>query len=186
MTDVPLIRRPPDIEALLDALVSADIQFVITGSVAAQAQGVKLEPGDLDVVPSLEPANLAKLVAVLLAIEARPQGFGSWSTDASGERKWIATEVTPELRAGWKPDVSDLTSLDHLYFTRHGDLDVVPELTGRYDDLKARAVVITVHGHEVLVAGIEDVLGGMTKDGKPRRKKDERRVAQLKTLMNER
>ncbi len=182
MTSVPLVRRPPDIEALIEALVQARVDFVITGSVAAQLHGARLDPGDLDITPSLERENLQRLVKVLLAIDAVPQLFGYWTTDADGEQKWIEIEATPELRANWVPDVDDLTTLDNLYFSRLGDLDVVPRLTGTFEVLMKRAARKNWGDHEVFIADIETLIKGMTKGGQPRRKKDRLRVEQLRAV----
>ena len=147
-------------------------------------QGVNLEPGDLDITPSLDLDNLAKLSRALLAIDAMPQHFGHWDIDESGDRKWVRIESTPELVAKWAPDARDLTTLDHLFFTRYGDFDVVPDLAGSFVELMARAAKTKVGGFWIFVASIDDVLDGITKDGKPRRMKDRPRVAQLKALLD--
>ena len=66
--------RPPDVPELLRILKHHDIQYVLTGSVAAAVYGVELKPGDLDVVPQLTADNLHRVVSVLKEIEAQPLG----------------------------------------------------------------------------------------------------------------
>jgi hypothetical protein len=43
---------------MLRALRSADVRFILTGSVAALAYGVAVEPNDLDIAPDLTAENL--------------------------------------------------------------------------------------------------------------------------------
>lgn len=172
--------QAPDIPALLALLDRHAVRFVITGSVAARLHGVELQPGDLDVVPALDTANLERLVAVLRELEARPPGpFGAWTTLPNGEQKWIPRPTTPEEVAAWTPDVEDESSLDHLYRTRLGDFDVVPRVTGTYAELKPRAVRLPAFGHTPWVAHVDDLLARLTV---PRREKDAPRVARLREI----
>lgn len=161
-------RAPVDVAACVRALERHDVRFVITGSVAARLHGVALEPRDLDIVPDLEPGNLARLFRVLDEIEATPEGFGHWETEDGGRQRWIVEEAPPERLARWRPDAADLASIDHLYMTRHGDFDVVPVLTGAYGALRRGAVAKEVSGMGVLVAGIDDLLTPLAAAGRPR------------------
>ena len=49
----------PNIPLLLGALEAHSISYVLIGSVAAQAYGVDVQPGDLDIAPALDADNLA-------------------------------------------------------------------------------------------------------------------------------
>jgi hypothetical protein len=150
-------RAPAEVPRLVAALAARDVRYVVSGSVAARLHGLALRPNDLDVVPDLDPRNLARLFDVLRDIEATPDGFGHWVTEG-GRRRWIAEETTPERLATWAPDAADLRSFDHLFRSRHGDFDVVPELTGGYAALASSAVRKVVHGTPVWVAGIDDLV----------------------------
>lgn len=150
-------RMPADVPRLVAALAVRDVRYVISGSVAAQLHGLDLLHNDLDVVPDLEPSNLARLFDVLRDVEATPDGFGHGVTDG-GRRRWIAEETTPERLAAWRADVDDITSFDHLFRLRHGDFDVVPLLTGDYEALKRGAVPMVVGTTSVRVAGIDDLV----------------------------
>jgi hypothetical protein len=177
--------RSPDVPRLLEALNAYQIRYVITGSVAAQLYGVDLQPGDLDITPALDGQNLTRLVSLLVEIEAAlPDGdeVGRWEVQPDGERKWISRTATPEdrqRRARWQPDPEDVASLDHLFYTRYGNLDVVPELTGGYDTLLKRATRMIVDGHQVWVVHVDELLAALTI---PRRKKDTSRVQQLREI----
>jgi hypothetical protein len=137
----------------------------------------------------LDQENLARLAAALLEMEAMldpDSPPGHWETQPDGERKWVVDELTPEIRASratWRPDPRDLRSMDHLFLTRHGNFDVVPDLSGPYDRLIQRAVEISAFGQMIWVAHIDDLLAGLTV---PRRKKDAARVHQLRELQRKR
>jgi hypothetical protein len=69
------LSSTPDLGALLETLEHHAVEHVVTGSVAAAAHGVELDPGDLDVVPNTDPANLRCLAAALdeLGADAGPE-----------------------------------------------------------------------------------------------------------------
>ncbi|MBI2840379.1 MAG: hypothetical protein HYX75_18840 [Acidobacteria bacterium] len=54
-----------DFAALIQALVDADVDFIIVGGVATVAHGSSRLTQDLDIIYSREPANLARLVKAL-------------------------------------------------------------------------------------------------------------------------
>lgn len=179
-----LKRQPPDVNALFRVLGEAGVNYVVTGSAAAMLHGVRLVPGDLDITPALDHDNLTRLAAVLESIEARqdPRApFGHWEHGEDGEQHWVETAQTPEAiaaRANWRPNAADPASFDYLLQSRHGALDVVPEVSGTYDDLIPRAVPVTIDGLRVWVESIPDLLALSV----PRRVKDRDRVEQLRAL----
>jgi hypothetical protein len=179
-------NRSPNVPALLDALDRHSVRYVLTGSVAARMYGVDTgRPGDLDITPALDPDNLRRLADLLTEIEAGldpDDPFGHWETLMDGERKWVMDERTPERiaeRANWRPNPARLSTFDHLFRTRLGNFDVVPELGGTYDTLARRAVPMSAHGHDILVAHIDELLAALTL---PRRPKDVPRVQQLREI----
>jgi hypothetical protein len=147
--------------------------------------GVRLVPGDLDITPPLDVDNLKRLADVLEAVEARQDPsapFGHWVRGDDGEQHWVETAPTAEAiaaRAGWKPDPAEPASFDHLLQSRHGALDVVPEVSGTYDDLMDRAVSLEIDGISVWVESVADLLVTLTV---PRRAKDRDRVEQLRAM----
>lgn len=174
----------PNLPELFEALGVHGIRYVLAGSVAAQAHGVSaIEPGDLDITPACDRETLGRLACVLKALQARPEPTpGHWSTGPDGERKWVCEEPTPEHLARleqWFPNPDDPTSFDHLFFTRLGNLDVVPEIAGTYEVLRRRAVAAEFAGCEVFVAHVDDLLAALTV---PRRVKDVPRVRRLREI----
>jgi hypothetical protein len=157
----------------------------VTGSVAALLCGVPLDPGDLDVTPSLDRENLGRLASALDELGARQYAeapFGRWATRDDGERTWVEFEPTQAdraARATWRPDPAEAQSFDHLLRTIHGALDVVPELAGAYEDLRARAIQVDLDGAAVWVESISDQLASLTT---PRRARDVERVRALRAI----
>jgi hypothetical protein len=146
---------------------------------------VDVRPGDLDVAPALDRENLIHLAQALLEIEAvlpETKKLGHWEPQPDGERKWISREATPEdlqKRADWSPDPADVSILDHLFHTRYGNFDIVPELYGGYGTLIKRGRKVNVYGHEVWVAHVDELLAALTV---PRRKTDVSRVQKLREI----
>ena len=175
--------------ALLQLLNDEGVRYVVTGSAAAMLHGVPLEPGDLDITPALDRDNLARLARVLEAIDARQDPdapFGDWKIDTDGEQHWIERKPTPEdiaARASWKPDPADPASFDHLLQSRHGAIDVVPTVSGNYDQLIPQSAVTEVDGQQVWIESIADLLTTLTV---PRRQKDRGRVEQLRAIQRAR
>jgi hypothetical protein len=176
------------VAALLAVLDAHEVRYLVTGSSAALFHGLDLEPGDLDVTPALDCANLGRLAAALEELEAAQypeEPFGRWETDENGERRYATfepTEADRAARSNWKPDPADEDSFDHLLRTRHGTLDVVPRIAGDYDELSQRAVLIAFDGREVWVESLADLLATLTV---PRRQKDVDRVKALRALQRE-
>lgn len=173
------IKRSPDLYSLLEILDTYSLRYVVTGSVAALLHGVKLEPGDFDITPALDQDNLQRLATILMEIEATPESFGHWETKPDGEKKWVEEEVTAQALAGWRPDFTDISTFDHLFFTRYGNFDVVPEVAGDYGTLRQGAVRKKAFGYEVWIAHVDDVLAKLTV---ARRERDISKVQKLREI----
>ncbi|MFO0647182.1 MAG: hypothetical protein U0326_13160 [Polyangiales bacterium] len=59
------------LEALIDALLTAEVEFVLIGGAAAVLHGAPVVTGDIDIVHRKTPENIARLLGVLLPIHAR-------------------------------------------------------------------------------------------------------------------
>lgn len=178
-------RTQPDVQGLLDILSEHGVEYVVTGSAAALLHGVAIEPGDLDITPALDEENLDRLRRVLEAIHARQYddaGFGHWETSADGERRWVCEEATPEnvaARAIWAPDPRDPATFDYVLDSDFGSIDIVPVISGTYEQLATRAVRVRRGRHAILVEAVSDLLATLTM---PRREKDVDRVRELRRL----
>lgn len=168
----------PDLRGLLDVLDRHDVAFVVAGSVGALAHGAEaVEPGDLDIVPSTDEANLRRMGEVLAELEAvAAVETGAWEADAGGEHRWVDDGVARPPRP---LDPGDPDTFDHAFTTRLGRLDVVPRIAGTYARLRYRATRTRIAGREAWVAHPIDLLSGMTA---PRRAKDGPRVRHLRSV----
>jgi len=130
-------------ERILEALQRHDVRYVVVGAVAAIAQGSPLPTEDIDVTPARDKANLDRLAAALLELDARlrvadePDGipFPFDATYLAGNEIWNLT-------------------------TAHGDLDLifVPAGTEGYEDLKRDAIVVDFGAFQAPMASLVDVI----------------------------
>jgi predicted nucleotidyltransferase len=91
-----------DLEVILRAL--RDVEFILVGGVAAAVQGAPVVTQDVDILYRIEPSNLRRLEAALLALDA------------------VARDDPRRLRFG----LSHLETKGHkLTLTRVGALDVL-------------------------------------------------------------
>ena len=178
-------RKKPDVEALLAILNEHEVEYVVTGSAAAMLHGAVLDPGDLDITPALHHDNLDRLRRVLEAIHARQYenaSFGHWEATAAGGHRWVREEATPEnvaARANWTPNPQDSTTFDYLLDSDFGSIDIVPTISGTYEELAPRAVKMQTKRNAILVEAVSDLLATLTV---PRHEKDADRVRELRRI----
>jgi hypothetical protein len=140
-------------QRLLSTLAEQDVEFVVIGAVAAIAQGYPLNTQDLDITPSREPRNVARLASALEQLEARLR--------VAGEPEGVAFPIEPEFLG--KVDSWALT-------TPNGDIDLLfaPAGTAGFDDLKRSALRARLWGHDVLVAHLTDIIRMKEAAGRPK------------------
>jgi hypothetical protein len=133
---------PPDHfhpDQLMEALVRADVRFILIGGLAVGVHGAVRATRDMDIVPDPDPANLERLAAVLGELDARQIGV---DTELLPYR---ATE--PEgLAAGGSFQLA----------TVHGQLDVLQEseVIPAYETLAEDALEIDWRGHHIRVCSL--------------------------------
>lgn len=172
-------RAAPDIAALVAALARYRVDFVVFGSIGAVAYGAALSPGDFDVCPDPEPANLARLTAMLAEVDARPRVMEGW--------------MTAEASAAWKPDPRAVETFDHLFTTAHGAFDVVPRPFGPTGDadrftfagLAARAATLAAFGGVVRVAQLDDQIASKMSRRREKDRRAETELLRLKRMHHE-
>ena len=148
LTHDPRQRPPLQLGPLLDTIAEHDVTWVLSGSLVLVAHGARLTPHDLDLVPSLDEQNLARLVTLLADLDSVPAYSKGWESGPTLE----------ECRAWVPPDPPTAAGLDHLYVTRLGMLDIPPRLTGDYEHLRAGATLVELAGREVLACDPREVL----------------------------
>ena len=136
------MRRPEhaDFEALLEALSSAEIDFIVVGGLSAVLHGAPVTTVDLDIVPRREPKNAERLQALLESLDA-----------------WIVEPMKRQLRTR----VTDFLGRGQLNLsTRFGPLDVLCQLhDGRgFDELVEHSVLIEDEGLTVRILDLRTLI----------------------------
>ena len=127
----------PDLSAVLEGLIKADVNFILVGGLAAVVQGAPVTTMDVHIVHNRSPENIVKLLAFLKSIGAvhrRP------------DDKVI------------EPTERDISGEGHaLFSTRLGPLDVlaVIEEGKTYDDLLEHTVDVKFRGHTIKVLDLK-------------------------------
>ena len=118
-------------------------------------------------MPWITSAHLVVRIALLIITE-RTLAFRVFTTCSFGIASFIP---------------ADASTFDHLYRSRLGNFDVVPEVCGTYDTLVKRAVPMNAWGYDIRVVHIDELLAAVTL---PRRPKDVPRVRQLRDIQRRR
>jgi hypothetical protein len=132
-----------DPRRILITLAEHGVDSVVVGGVAVQAHGHGRSTRDLDVVPRPDLLNLSRLGEALAALGAR-----LLKADAP-------VDITdPQLlkRAPLVPLITEYGRLDLLNITQ------TQGAPRSYDELRARAFEAQIDGHEVAVAGLDDLI----------------------------
>ncbi|MEE8522846.1 MAG: hypothetical protein V3T72_02860 [Thermoanaerobaculia bacterium] len=151
-----------DFEALLGALADAEVEFIVVGGLAAIAHGSARLTQDIDVVYARNGDNLEKLGQALAPYQPYLRG------------------APPGLPFKW-----DASTIDHgLNFTLEttlGDIDLLGEITGggRYEDLAAHTVELSLFRREVLCLDLAKLIETKRAAGRP---KDLEAIAELEAL----
>ena len=145
--------EPLQPECLFAALVDAGVEYVLIGGLAGVLHGSPAMTNDADIVPSRSDENLRRLSAALRALDARLRSTG----DPGG----VPFDPHPVLLAAMS--IVNTT-------TRCGDLDIsfVPDGTGGYDDLIARAVTFDIGGLVLRVAALADIIRSKEAANRPK------------------
>lgn len=148
------MRRHPsavDLAALLATLSDAQVEFIIVGGAAAVIQGVPITTNDLDIVHRRTQENVARLLEVLLSLDATMR----YDFAHRGLRP------TAEMLAG-KGQINLSTSL--------GPIDPLCELSeGRgYEELLSHSESVTDEGRLLRVLDLPTLIEVKTRAGRPK------------------
>jgi predicted nucleotidyltransferase len=155
-----------DFRTLLGALVTADVEFVIVGGLAATVHGSARLTQDIDVVYARSEPNLERLADSLAPLAPYPRG-----APADLPFEWSVQT----LRHG----------LNFTLTTAAGDIDLLGEITGGggYEALLPNTLEIELFGHRCLCLDLEWLILTKRAAGRPR---DLETVAELEVLWEER
>lgn len=137
---------PLDPEELLSTLQRYGVEFVVIGGFSLAAHGVVRGTKDVDVVPNPDWANLDRLAAALLDMQAEID-VGDLDSDELG----VALDVDGLASGG-----------NFCLLTSHGQLDVMQDLSGMsgYRELREGATEVSMPGvpAPLQFAGYESLL----------------------------
>lgn len=99
-----------NLEALLRALLDAEISFIVVGGAAAVIHGAPINTRDLDIVPRLTGDDATRLVAVLTALDARFRPILPEIKRSTGRvRDHLAVSILESLRQRLENDDAPAT-----------------------------------------------------------------------------
>lgn len=133
-------ERPLDAERILRALARHEVDYVLIGGLAVQTHGHVRSTNDADLIPAPNRANLERLAAALLDLDARVLNPGHEGEEIDAHLLLRATI--------WQFDSDG------------GAVAVVHEAPGSttYSQLRERALVVDLGELEVPVAGLDDLI----------------------------
>lgn len=142
-------HQPLDPEQIFAVLDAHRVEYVVVGGVAVQAHGHLRMTNDIDMIPAPTPANLERVAAALVELQARVLNPGS-------ERRQIDSTMLPRATL-WQ------------FATRHGDIDLLQDAPGAapFSSLRDRAVVIRLGNQAVPVASRDDLIKMKRASGRP-------------------
>src|SRR5882724_2139543 len=143
--------KAADLPALLAKLCEAGVEFIIVGGAAAVIHGAPITTNDLDIVHRRTPENVARLLEVLLKLDATIR----YDFANRGLRP------TAEMLAG-KGQINLSTSL--------GPIDPLCELDAGqgYDELLPHSVSVRDEGKLLHVLDLPTLIAAKTKAGRPK------------------
>ena len=140
---------------ILNALHDRHVEFVIVGGVAAALHGGSRVTFDLDLVPSLAPASWHAAVDLLWSLGARPRIPESLERirDVDYVRRWRREK--------------GMLALNFRTADGSTEVDLLVGESDGYDDLRRRAVEVTVDQRTFFVASIDDLISMKQRAGRP-------------------
>lgn len=151
---------------LLEHLTGSGVEYVVIGGIAATLHGSERNTFDLDITPDQDPANLERLGAALIEIDARLRDI---------------VEDVPFV-----PDGRALSAVEILTLsTALGPLDILtrPHGSPPYSALRRRATRMELGAPEpVLIASIDDLIAMKRESDRPKDREDVERLEALARL----
>ena len=131
----------------LIALADGGVRFVVAGAVALGLHNYPRATADLDILPSLDPENLKKIVGIMAALGFKPR---------------VPVDplemLDPAKRQAWHEEKHLMVFTFYLDARPPHLIDVMiyPPIT--YEACAARQQTVTVEGRAIAVAGLKDLL----------------------------
>ncbi len=152
---------------ILNALHDRHVEFVIVGGVAAALHGGSRVTFDLDLVPSLTPASWQAAVDLLWSLGARPRIPEPIERirDIGHVRRWRREK--------------GMLALNFRTTDGSMEVDLLVGESDAFDELRQRAVEVTVGQRTFFVASIDDLISMKQRAGRPQDLLD---IAELRNI----
>lgn len=131
-----------DLNFLLKILLSNKLDFLIIGGFAAVVHGSSHVTKDLDISMLMTTQNIDKLRIALKDLEPRHR-------------------MNPSHKPSFLEEPKSLVGLKNIYLeTQAGILDIVSldESLGSFEDLKSRALTVSLFGFDCQVLSLDDLI----------------------------
>jgi hypothetical protein len=154
-----------DLARILEVLDRHGVIYVLIGGLAAVYHGSPFPTEDADITPKADRANLERLAAALVELDAR-----------------IRTDSEPS-GLPFTCDADSLAAITTLKLTTTaGDLDLTlePAGTSGYEDLQRDATRTELYGVTVQIASLADVIRSKQAANRP---KDQRVLPTLREIL---
>jgi predicted nucleotidyltransferase len=152
---------------ILNQLHDRHVDFVIVGGVAAALHGGSRVTFDLDIVPSLSPSSWQAAVDLLWSLGGRPR------IPEPIERIRDVAQVRQ-----WQHE-KGMLALNFRTSDGRVEVDLLVSESERFDDLRARAIRVTLDERTFHVASIDDLIDMKQRAGRPQDLLD---IAQLQDI----
>jgi hypothetical protein len=165
-------EAPLDIERLVETLGRHGVAYLLVGGVAAMAYGAARPTVDLDCLAQRSTENLSRLALAMRELNARLRVGGLTDEEATALRVPLdADGLGRMIISTWRTDA--------------GDFDVLSDIPARdgrrvpYDELASRSEVHAVHGIEIRVAALADIIASKEFADRP---KDHEALPELREI----
>jgi hypothetical protein len=145
-------ERPLRAGEILAALARGGVEFVVVGGIAVQAHGYIRGTADVDVVPRPSLLNLSRLAEALADLEAEALRAAS-PVNVCDPQLLKRAPLVPLITSSGR---LDLINIEHLAGAPRS-----------FDELRGRALVVDLHGVEIAVAGLDDLVRMKRAAGRP-------------------
>src|SRR5882724_5212721 len=111
---MPSHPKVTDLRALIAELCTAGVEFIVVGGAAAVIQGAPITTNDLDIVHRRTPENVARLLAVMLQLDATIRYDTTSPTEGYARRQRCSPDedrsISPRRSDRWIRSASSMVA----------------------------------------------------------------------------
>jgi hypothetical protein len=153
----------PNLKALLERLLSHNVDFVLIGGFAASVHGCTMVTQDIDICAAITEVEVAKLREALKDLHPKHR-------------------MNPNAKHSFLDYPAELKGINNIYLeTDFGVLDILSQTqpAGSFEEIKSRSFEISLFGEKCKVMSIDDLIRVKEVMNRP---KDQQAVRELKLI----